>query len=275
MKERNVGFLGPKGTYTEAAAQQVFPGQNLIPYRDVTAILTAVSAGEIHHGILPIENLLEGTVLPVLDGLTSFPELKIQGETLIRIEHHLLVKPGMKKEELTAVFSHTQALAQCRNYLREELPHLPCQAMSSTAEAARRVAFDLHTCGAIGNRKAAEIYGLEVLDDNISDAPENTTRFIVIGLEIPPPTGKDKTSLVLSLEHQPGSLSQLLILFAREGINLTKIESRPSRKVMGEYIFYLDFEGHITDERIQKVIKEAENYVTSLSIMGSYPRAGS
>ncbi|MGI6677636.1 MAG: prephenate dehydratase [Dehalobacterium sp.] len=217
MQEKNIGYLGPRGTYTEAAAQNVFPHHNLIPYPDIRSVMIAVSGGQIHHGILPIENLLEGTVLQVLDGLSAFPELKIQGETLIKIEHHLLVKPGIGKDQLTGVISHDQALAQCQNYLKLHLPHLPWRGVASTAEAARRIAIDLHSCAAIGNMNAAKIYGLEVFEANISDVPENTTRFIVLGGEILPPTGKDKTSLVLSLAHQPGTLAQLLLFICPKG----------------------------------------------------------
>jgi len=131
---------------------------------------------------------------------------------------------------------------------------------------------DINTCAAIGNKMAAEIYGLEILAENISDIKENYTRFIILSRNIPAPTGKDKTSLAFSLEHKPGTLAQTLVLFSVAGINLTKIESRPSRKVLGEYIFYLDFEGHVEDSHVKRVLSEVEKYTTSLTIMGSYPK---
>lgn len=272
MTENTIGYLGPEGTFCEMAAKKLFPGKKLCPYPNVISVVEAVAKGNLVTGVLPMENLLEGTVTPVLDGLTSYPQAKISGETLLKIEHHLMVSPGMRKEQLTAVFSHSHALAQCQEYLRKYFPHLPCQALSSTAEGARRIALELNTCAAIGNKRAAEIYGLEILEENIGDIQENFTRFIVITNKIPDATGNDKTSIVFSLEHKPGTLANTLVSFAQSGINLTKIESRPSRKVMGEYIFYVDFEGHVKDEKVQDVLREVKKETAFLSVMGSYPR---
>ena len=212
---------------------------------------------------------MEGTVIPVLDGLNARREnLR---ETVLKIEHHLMANQGITKEQLTGIFSHPQALAQCREYLKNNFSHLPCIPIFSTAEAARRVALDLKTCGAIANRRAGEIYGLEILDTNISDVKKNLTRFIVINRTIPAPTGRDKTSLAFSLEHRPGTLAKILGLFAQADINLTKIESRPSRKVMGEYIFYVDFEGHVSNSHIKKLLKVVRKHASYLSVLGSYP----
>lgn len=273
MCEKTIGYLGPTGTFCEMAAESLFPKHQFDPYPSIISVIEDVAQGHLTTGVLPMENLLEGTVTPVLDGLTSYPNIKISGEVLLKIEHHLMVSPGLRKKQLTGVFSHPQALAQCQEYLRKNFPHLPCQPVSSTAEAARRVSLDLNSCAAIGNKRAAEVYGLEILEDNICDVPENFTRFIVLSKEIPEPTGKDKTSIVFSLEHQPGTLSHTLILFAQAGINLTKIESRPSRKVMGEYIFYVDLEGHVKDVHVKEVLKEVQQHTTYLSVMGSYPRS--
>jgi prephenate dehydratase len=272
MYQKTIGYLGPAGTFCEMAAAGLFTDSKHRPYPNIISVIEDVARGNLNTGVLPMENLLEGTVIPVLDGLSAFPEVKISGEAVLKIEQHLLVSPGVKKEQLTGILSHPHALAQCREYLKKSFPHLPCNALSSTAEAARRVAMDLNTCAAIGNKRAAEIYGLEILAENISDIKENYTRFIILSRNIPGPTGKDKTSLAFSLEHKPGTLAQTLVLFSAAGINLTKIESRPSRKVLGEYIFYLDFEGHVDDSHVEKVLAEVEKHATSLTIMGSYPK---
>lgn len=267
-----VGYLGPSGTFCEMAAESLFPGYLLQPYPDVISVIEDVASGNLSTGVLPMENLLEGTVTPVLDGLTLYPNVKISGEMLLKIEHHLMVHPGIEKKEITGVFSHPHALAQCQGYLRKNFSRLPCQPVSSTAEAARRVALDLYSCAAIGNRRAAEIYGLAVLEESIGDVQENFTRFVVLTRKIAAPTGKDKTSLVFSLEHKPGTLAAILALFAQGELNLTKIESRPSRKVMGEYIFYVDLEGHVHDAHVSEVLTRAKQHTTYLSVMGSYPR---
>lgn len=272
MDEKSIGYLGPTGTFTEIAAKKLFPGHNFIPYPNILSVIEDVAYGQLNTGVLPMENLLEGTVTPVLDGLTNYPQVKISGEVLIKIEHHLMVSRGIIKNQITGIFSHSHALAQCQGYLRKNFPHLPCQPLTSTAEAARRVTLDLNSCAAIGNKRAAEIYDLEILEKNIGDVTENYTRFIVLTKEIPQPTGKDKTSIVFSVEHKPGSLADILVLFAEAKINLTKIESRPSRKIMGEYIFYVDFEGHVQDSHVEKLLKEVQKHTTYLSVMGSYPK---
>jgi len=272
MYKKTIGYLGPAGTFCEMAAQSLFSKNELCPYSNITSLIEDVARSNLSTGVLPMENLLEGTVIPVLDSLSAFPEVKISGEAVLKIEQHLMANPGLKKAELTGILSHAHALAQCREYLKKNFPHLPCNALSSTAEAARRVAMDLNTCAAIGNKRAAEIYGLEIIDANISDIKENYTRFIILSRNIPAPTGKDKTSLAFSLEHKPGTLAQTLVLFSEAGINLTKIESRPSRKVLGEYIFYLDFEGHVEDTSVEKVLQRMRQQTTSLWVMGSYPK---
>ncbi|ATW25183.1 prephenate dehydratase [Candidatus Formimonas warabiya] len=272
MPNQTIGFLGPSGTFCEMAAETLFPAGHLTACVNLISVIEGVASGNLTTGVLPMENLLEGTVTPVLDGLTSYQDVKISGELVLPVQHHLLVNQGVKKDEITAVFSHSHALAQCQDYLRKRLPAIPCHAVSSTAEAARRVALELHSCAAIGNKRAAKIYGLHILEESISDGAENFTRFVILKKEITGPTGHDKTSIAFSLEHQPGTLASMLVLFAQAGINLTKIESRPSRKVLGEYIFYVDFEGHQEDEEVQRVLHQAKQHTTFLSVMGSYPR---
>jgi len=272
MNSERIAYLGPQGTFCEIAARRAFPHGLLIPYPNFLSVIEAVASGSLPQGVLPLENFLEGTVTQVLDGLTCRPQVKIAGEILIPIRHHLLAVRGMNLKQLTAVFSHSHALAQCQKFLQEKLGSIPCYPVSSTAEAARRVSLELHSCAAVGNDRAASIYGLKILAKDIGDIPENYTLFIVIALKTPPPTGKDKTSIVFSLEHRPGSLSDLLNLFSQKGINLTKIESRPSRKIMGEYIFYVDFEGHEADNKVKDMLKDARSRTASITVMGSYPQ---
>ncbi|MGI6713342.1 MAG: prephenate dehydratase [Bacillota bacterium] len=268
--KKTIGYLGPLGTFCEIAAETVYPNQHLCPYPNIISVIKAVAWGSLDGGILPMENLLEGTVIPVLDGLTNYPEVKISGELIIPIRHCLLAHPGKNINEITAVLSHSHALAQCREFLDKQFPSLPRHSVPSTAEAARRVALELNACAAIGNKRAAQIYRLHILAEDIGDTQQNFTRFIVISKEIPTPSKKNKTSIAISLEHKPGSLAGLLNLFAQAGINLTKIESRPSRKIMGEYIFYVDFEGHIYEEKIINILEKAEQYASHLTVMGSY-----
>lgn len=273
MSDEIVGYLGPQGTFSEQASQAIFPGRSLKPYPDILSVLEAINDNTLSTGVLPIENFLEGTVTPVLDGLTSYPDVKICGEFILPVSHHLLVTPGLNPDKITAILSHPHALAQCKKYLRENFSHIPYHHVTSTAEAARQVSLELHNCAAIGNKIAAHLYGLKILAKDIGDIKENYTRFIVLSKDTTLPTGNDKTSIVFTVEHTPGSLSQMLTLFAKAEINLTKIESRPSRKIMGEYLFYVDFEGHLFDAHIKEIITTAKQYATHLSIMGSYPKS--
>lgn len=220
---------------------------------------------------MPIENSIEGPVGVTLDLLTHDYDLKIEQEIILPINHNLLVKPGDKLEDIKSVYSHHQALSQCRNFL--EKLNLTIHSTSSTAAAAKIIKYKKNAA-AIGNQRAAEIYGLKMICQNIQDFDNNLTRFIVLSYKQPPVTGRDKTSIVFSLSKDyPGGLYEILGFFARENINLTKIESRPSKKGLGKYFFFIDFEGHVRDEKVAPILKIMKTKTPFLKILGSYPLA--
>ena len=220
-----------------------------------------------------MENSLEGSVNFTHD-LLSNSDVKIQGELLLRVRQLLLARPGQKPSQIKEIYSHPQALAQCRLFLDKNYPGRPRINIASTAEAAALVAQN-YGKAAIASIRAAELYGLEILQDSIQNEPSNITRFLLIGLDDVPPTGNDKTSLLVGLHDKPGTLYSILGVFARYSLNLTKIESRPIRGELGKYIFFLDFEGHREEKIVAQAMQEAEKQVLFLKVLGSYPRAES
>ncbi|MGX2041678.1 prephenate dehydratase [Methylocaldum sp. MU1018] len=270
-KPLSVAFLGPQGTFTQQAAYKHF-GHAIqsVPLPAIDEIFRAVESGACQYGVVPVENSTEGVITHTLDSfLRSF--LLIAGEVGMRI-HHNLMSTLSRSEEIREVFSHQQSLAQCREWLDRYLPNARKTAVSSNAEAARLAAVTPHTA-AIAGEVAAELYGLDILERNIEDEPDNTTRFLVIGRNPVGATGNDKTSLLLSTRNNPGALYAVLEPFARHGISMTKIESRPSRRGAWDYVFFVDVEGHRNDPRLAEALKELEESVTMLKILGSYPRA--
>jgi chorismate mutase/prephenate dehydratase len=266
-----IAYLGPEGTFTQAAALKHF-GHSVQTdsHYSIDEVFREVEAGASQYGVVPVENSTEGVITHTLDMFLNSP-LKITGEVQLRIHHNLL----STLEALSAVrrvYSHQQSLAQCRGWLDEHLAGVERVAVSSNAEAARLAAQDKEAA-AIASRAAADIYGLRVLVANIEDEPDNTTRFIVIGREQVPPSGKDKTSLLLSATNKPGALHQLLSPFAQHGISMTRIESRPSRRGVWEYVFFVDIEGHAADARVAQALDELRNEAAMLKVLGSYPRA--
>ena len=220
-------------------------------------------------GIVPIENSIEGPVSLTLDSLIHNFDLKIKNEIIIPINHNLLAATDMSVDEVENVYSHSQALGQCQPYL--ERHGMVAHYTLSTAAAAKRVA-ETGEDAAIGTLKAAELYGLKVIDRNIQENFNNETRFVVLDKDDSPITGKDKTSISLSLfEDKPGGLYELLGLFAEKGINLTKIESRPSKEGLGHYIFFIDLEGHRLDDDISAILKDLEDNTSFFKVLGSYP----
>ena len=231
--------------------------------------MESVASGKCEYGVVPIENSIEGSVSLTLDSLIHNFDLKIRNEIVIPINHNLLAPHEMSVDEVTDVYSHSQALGQCQPYLESHgiTPHYTL----STAAAARQVA-ESGEGAAIGTLKAAELYGLKVIDRNIQDKFNNQTRFIVVDKDDSPISGNDKTSIAFSLfEDQPGGLYWLLGIFARENINLTKIESRPSKEGLGHYIFFVDLEGHRKDERIIEILEELDKRTSFFKVLGSYP----
>lgn len=272
-KPLGVAFLGPEGTFTQQAAYKHFGHAiRAVPLPAIDEIFRAVESGGCQYGVVPVENSTEGVITHTLDSfLHSF--LLIAGEVGLRIHHNLMSRMP-QLAEVREVFSHQQSLAQCRGWLDRYLPGVRRTAISSNAEAARLAATAPHSA-AIAGEVAAEIYSLDILERNIEDEPDNATRFLVIGRTPVGPTGNDKTSLLLSTRNHPGALYSVLEPFARHGISMTKIESRPSRRVAWDYVFFIDVEGHREDPSLAEALEELERHVTMLKILGSYPRASS
>jgi len=274
-----VAFLGPEGTFCEQAllTQDDLATGTLVPYETIPDALAATIAGEVDLGFVPIENSIEGTVNVTLDVLAFEADLLIQREVVLAIQLGLLVSSGVALSDVKKVVSFPVASAQCRGFLARELPDAVVEASSSTAEAARILgqSHDPHTA-AIGPLLAAEVYGLEVLAQDIEDHPENATRFVTVAREgIPAPTGHDKTSIVVfQRTNAPGTLLAILQEFAARGIDLNKLESRPTKKGLGEYCFILDMEGHVGDEIVADCLRDLQLSKADVKLLGSYPAAG-
>lgn len=275
-----VGYLGPEGTFCEEASLK-YKGRiegksiELIPYDTTHDLLHAVNQGKLQEGVVPIENSIEGTVGVVLDVLVKEVDLKIKQEIILPITHYLLVRKNIKLSDITDVISHPQAIEQCREYLQKNLKKAKIHLAHSTANAAFQVANadKKDKFAAIGTKAAAKLYGLKVIASNIN-AKDNQTRFIVLANQDHKKTGKDKTSIVFStIKDKPGSLHDILGEFAIRNINLTKIESRPSKKALGDYYFFIDMEGHRTDKAIADTFSEIKQKVSFKKVLGSYPRA--
>lgn len=270
------GFLGPPGTFTQEALLQVCDPESadLVYYDTVEEVLEAAERGEVERGMVPIENSVEGTVNMTVDALGLETDLVISDEVILNVRLHLLGRPGTTLDDVREVYSMPHATAQCRRWLREHLPEAEIKAANSTAEAAGRVAYDKGSAAAIGPNLAAQLFALEVLARDVTDHPEAETRFVVVGRDLPAPSGRDKTSIVCFIaEDKPGALLEILQDFAERSINLTKLESRPTKRVLGEYCFFIDLEGHKEDEAVAEALEELEKKVAKLKFLGSYPRA--
>ncbi len=266
-----VAFLGPQGTFTQAAAIKHFGhAAQTRPCASIDDVFRIVEAGGADYGVVPVENSTGGAVGTTLDLLLLTP-LKVCGEVDLRVHQFLLRKAGAagKAEK---VYSHAQSLAQCHEWLNQNLPDVERVEVVSNAEAARLAAED-ETAAAIAGEMAAEIYGLEKTAENIEDKPDNTTRFLVIGTHDAEPSGRDKTSLALSARNRPGAVYDLLSPLAAHEVSMTKLESRPSRAGLWEYVFFVDIEGHRQDEKVAKAIAELQEKTAFLKILGSYPVA--
>lgn len=267
----SVAYLGPEGTFTQAAVYKHFGHVvTAVPLGAIDEVFREVESDTVNYGVVPIENSTEGVIDHTLDMFLNSP-MKICGEIELRVHHHLLGKSDNLKE-IQRIYSHQQTFAQCREWLDTNLPEVERVAVTSNAEAARRASEDDHAV-ACGPAAAAEIYGLKVLTTNIEDEPNNTTRFLVIGRHIPAPSERDKTSLLLSAPNRPGALYHLLKPFSTHDISLTRIESRPSRRAMWEYVFFIDIEGHIQDNKVASAIKDLEADANLVKVLGSYPKA--
>lgn len=268
-----IAYLGPEGTFTQSAVTKQF-GQSVraLSVPTIDEVFHEVESGVADFGVAPVENSTEGTVNHTLDMFLTSP-LSICGEVELRIHQHLM---GRMKDigQIKRVCSHSQSFAQCRGWLTQYLPHVEKLTVSSNAEAARR-ARDEEGTAALAGDAAAELYDLRILFNNVEDQGDNTTRFLVIGRKMFPPSGQDKTSLLLSATETqgPGVLMHLLDPLARHGINMTRIESRPSRKRKWDYVFFVDIDGHADDEPIRSALEEVRAKADLFRVLGAYPKA--
>jgi chorismate mutase/prephenate dehydratase len=267
-----VAFQGERGAYSESAVYTFFgTDAEVKPCRDLTEVFESVDKQDAPVGVVPVENSLEGSVNQAYD-LFLTHNLKVSGEVIIRISHCLIANPSTSLEAVRTVYSHPQALAQCRSFLeRLGSDLIPTYDTAGSVKMLREKG--LKDAAAVASEKAAEIYGMKILVKEIEDIPTNYTRFFVISKNDSPSTGKDKTSIIFAAAHTPGSLYHALGEFAKRNINLTKIESRPTKQKAWEYNFYLDFEGHRTEENCTAALKALEKSRTFLKILGSYPKA--
>lgn len=270
---KRLGYFGPAGTFTEAAALRYDGEAQLLPFATIAGVFAAVESGAADEGIVPIENSLEGSVTDTLDLLIHDSHLSIRHEVVIPIEHCLVVKPGTSPEDVQVVYSHPQALGQCRRFLERSFPNAQAVAALSTAAAVKDMLGSPSPAAAIAPRRAAELYGGEVLTYGIQDNPANFTRFVVLAHQDHPPTGSDKTSLCFSFgEDQPGILHAVLGEFASRNVNLAKVESRPTKDSLGRYIFLLDVDGHLAEPAVKEAVSALAKVASMIKVFGSYPR---
>ena len=265
-----IGYLGPGGSFSHTASMLKF-GQSVEyePLADITSIFDEVSKGHCDLGLAPVENTMGGGVIETLDALID-SNVKVCAEVLMAIHHSLLGNCSL--EEIEKIYSKPEVFAQCRNWLSATFKEAQTVPVASTARAAQMAA-DEPRAVAIGSSVAAELYGLRIICENIEDIANNITRFLVISREDARPTGEDKTAILFSTAHKAGALADVLDVFKRYNINMTNIESRPSKKRQFEYYFFVDFLGHRTDKNVQEGIEEARKHCLQLSILGSFPRA--
>ncbi|WP_026370667.1 prephenate dehydratase [Kallotenue papyrolyticum] len=267
-----IAYLGPAGTWSEAAALcHGGDAAELLALASLPAVVAAVETGLADVGVLPVENSLEGAVGTTLDLLIHETDLQIVAEVVVPIRHMLLARPGTRLEEIQVLRSHPQALAQCRRFIERVLPNVVTAASLSTTAAVEEMLAE-SASAAISTPRAAELYPVQVLARDIQDKTTNATRFIVLAAQDAPPTGHDKTSLAFSVPHNtPGSLVRVLQIFAEAEINLTKVESRPARERLGQYIFLCDLEGHRHEPRVREALRRVAAQADWLKIFGSYP----
>jgi chorismate mutase/prephenate dehydratase len=267
-KDLRIAYLGPEATFTHQAARSKFGASvKYTPQPGIGDVFEAVTRGQADYGVVPVENSWEGAVNHTLDMFID-SDAQVCAQVLLRIEHHLLARCA--KGQIRTVYSHPQAFAQTRNWLRANLPGVECVEVSSTTRAAECAARE-DGAAAIAGLLAGELHGLDVLESGIQDSAENTTRFLVIGLRPSPATGTDRTSLLFSVSHEPGALYRALEPFYLQKINIGKIESRPSRRKAWEYCFFLDVEGHVSEPHLQDVLAELGRRCTQVKILGTFP----
>jgi len=275
-KELSIAFLGPLGTYSEEAALKQFgQGRQAVVCGSIDEVFRTVEAGQADYGVVPVENSTEGAINLTLDLLLTTP-LKICGEVTMPI-HHCLLSKQTDISKISHVFSHNQSLSQCHEWLYKMLPNVEREAVTSNARAAQMihdlVSSDGTFAAAIASKRAAELFNLNILAENIEDDPKNTTRFLILGAHDVAPSGQDKTSMVMTSKNIPGAMVSLLEPLSRHGVSMTKFESRPSKQGLWDYVFFVDIEGHQSDEKVKAALAECKERASLLKILGSYPLA--
>jgi prephenate dehydratase len=271
-----VGYLGPEGTFSEEAGKEycrkVEGKVEMVPFPTFHDLLTAVDRGRMNEAMVPIENSIEGTIGVVTDMLAKEVNLRIRQEIVLPVSNYLLAKKGARLHEITDIISHPQPIEQCKAFIRKKLPKARLHLSHSTSEAARQVALSPRGFAAIGPLSLARLYGLSVIARKINPK-DNQTRFVVLAKKDHPRTGKDKSSIVFSISRNiPGGLQAILFEFACRLINLTKIESRPSKKALGDYYFFLDLEGHRDDKDVAQALAGVKKKTAFFKFLGSYPK---
>ena len=265
-----IAYLGPEGTYSQLAALEFFGADaELVDCGSIDDVFSAVEEAAVAFGIVPVENSTEGAINNTQDCLIDSPA-RIVGEQIVSIEHSLLAQPNTSRSDIKKIVSHKQSLAQCRGYLAKNFPGVEQIECSSNGEAARRAQADAGTA-AIASELAGRLYNLESLDSRIQDKSNNRTRFLVLALTETAATGSDKTSILVYTENKPGALFRVLEPFEKLQLSLTKIETRPSKKEAWEYVFFIDFEGHIEDAATRSLLAALEKGSVEVKILGSYP----
>ena len=272
---KKIAFLGPIGTYTDEASYLYAPSAERVPFASLGLVTSVLEEGNVDEAVVPIENSLGGTVIEVVDFLIASEKSQIKGEFLLPIDHCLITRPGVKLSDIRVVVSKQEALTQCRQFLARELRFAEQVPATSTALAVVDLKEADDRTAAIGPRRAAELAGLPILAHGIQDRKNNVTRFAVLASSSMPPSGSDKTTIAFDFDKPdaPGLVYGAMRPFADRGINLTKIESRPTGTGMGNYIFLLDLEGHIDEPHVQQAITELQRHTSTFKVLGAYPRA--
>ena len=266
-----VTFQGESGAYSEMAVYKFFGSKvEPVPCKDFREVFESVKTDAVLHGVIPIENSIEGSVNQNYDLFLAY-DLKVCGEVAVKLAHVLIGNPKTKLEDIKTVYSHPQALAQCRSFLeKQKWEIIPVYDTAGSVKIIKEK--NLLDAAAIASEKAADLYGMKILHRDIADNQSNYTRFLVLSHEDAAPTGDDKTSIIFSAKHAPGTLYHALSEFASRNINLTRIESRPTKTTAWQYNFYLDFEGHRSEKRVSEALEALSKYATFVKILGSYPR---
>lgn len=273
--DKSIGFLGPGGTFSHEAVEAYKEEHNksyvLKEYLSIRDVLYALKNRDVDEAIVPMENSLEGAINVTLDILAKEEDMFISDEFIIPVNLNLVAKQGTSQKDIKVIRSHPQPLGQCRNYLNTNFPEAVQLEENSTSKAAQRVVDGDGSSAAITSKIAAKLYGLEILQKNVQDVENNRTRFVIISRTLKSRTGSDKTSIVFSTDNKPGSLYRILDIFSLWDINMTRIESRPSKNALGQYIFFVDIDGHIEDPDVYDALTMVKRKTSFYKFIGSYP----